>query len=87
MNVPDSVGVPLMVIVLDPQAALTPAGSPVAVPIPVAFVVVWVMLVNSVLMHKVGVDDGSPTVLAGSTVTVTDALAVLTQPSSLTASA
>ncbi len=33
-------GVPLMVMVLPAQAALTPAGSPVAVPMPVAPVVV-----------------------------------------------
>ena len=40
MNIPEAVGVPLIVMVLDPKAAETPAGSPVAVPIPVAPVVV-----------------------------------------------
>ena len=40
MNVPEAVGVPLIVIVSDPKAAVTPAGNPVAVPIPVAPVVV-----------------------------------------------
>jgi hypothetical protein len=40
LNVPDAVGVPLIVIVFDAHAAATPAGNPVAVPIPVAPVVV-----------------------------------------------
>ena len=40
MNVPDAVGVPLIVIVLDAQVAVTPNGNPVGVPIPVAKVVV-----------------------------------------------
>jgi hypothetical protein len=53
-----------MVIVLDAQAAETPVGRPVAVPIPVAPVVVWVMLVKAVLMHKVGVEDAALTVLS-----------------------
>ena len=70
MNVPDAVGVPLIVIVLDSQAAVTPAGKPVAVPIPVAPVVVRVMLVKIVLIHKVGVDDAVPAVLFGVTVIV-----------------
>jgi hypothetical protein len=48
MKIPDAVGVPLMVIVLDAQAALTPAGKPVAAPMPVAPVVVCVMLVIKV---------------------------------------
>ena len=40
MNVPDTVGVPLIVMVFDAQVAVTPAGNPVGVPIPVAPVVV-----------------------------------------------
>ena len=44
-----------MVIVFAENAALTPAGKPVGVPIPVAPVVVWVMLVSAVLIHNVGV--------------------------------
>ena len=54
-----------MVIVLLAQAALTPAGNPVAAPIPVAPVVACVILINAVLIHKVGVLDASPAVLAG----------------------
>ena len=59
-----------MVIVLDAQVAVTPAGSPVAVPIPVAPVVVCVIAVNAVLIHKVGVAEGVDAVLAGVTVIV-----------------
>ena len=59
-----------MVIILLAQAADTPAGRPVAVPIPVAPVVVWVILFKTVLIHKVGIEDGAPTVLFGVTVIV-----------------
>ena len=69
MNVPDAVGVPLMVIVLLAHAAVTPVGKPVAVPIPVAPVVVWVIAVIAVLIHKVGVLDAALTVLFALTVT------------------
>lgn len=69
MNVPDAVGVPLMVIVFEAQVAVTPVGKPVAVPIPVAPVVEWVIFgVKAVLIHKVGVDDAAPTVLLGFTI-------------------
>ena len=67
---PDAVGVPLIVIVLLAQAAVTPAGSPVAVPIPLAPVVVCVMFVNTVLIHKVGLELATPAVLAGVTMMV-----------------
>ena len=59
-----------MVIVLDAKAAVTPDGKPVAAPIPVAPVVVWVIFVKAVLIHKVGVDDPAPAVLFGLTVIV-----------------
>ena len=74
MNVPDAVGVPLIVIVLAAHAAVTPAGNPVAVPIPVAPVVVCVIAVNAVLIHNVGVLDAALTVFAGVTVMVPVAL-------------
>ena len=67
---PDAVGVPLIVIVLDAKAAVTPAGNPVSAPMPVAPVVACVILVNAVLMHKVGVDEAAPAVLFGVTVIV-----------------
>ena len=70
MKVPDAVGVPLIVIVLLAQAAVTPVGKPVAAPIPVAPVVVCVIAVSAVLIHTVGVLDAALTVLAGVTVIV-----------------
>ncbi len=63
-----------MVIIFAAQAALTPAGNPVAVPIPVAPVVACVIFVNAVLIHKVGVLDAAPAVLAVLTVIVPEAL-------------
>jgi hypothetical protein len=68
--VPLAVGVPLIVIVLLAHAAVTPAGKPVAVPIPVAPVVVCVMFVNAVLIHNVGDELAAPAVLAGVTMMV-----------------
>ncbi len=59
---PATVGVPLIVIVFPAQVAVTPAGNPVAAPMPVAPVVVWVIAVIAVLIHTVGVDDGADTV-------------------------
>jgi hypothetical protein len=59
-----------MVIVFEAQAAVTPAGKPVAVPIPVAPVVVCVMAVNAVLIHRVGLELAADAVLVGVTVTV-----------------
>ena len=76
MKVPAKVGVPEIVMILDAQAAVTPAGSPEAVPMPVAPVVVCVMLVSAVLMHRVGVEDAAPTVLSGVTVMVPEAFTV-----------
>ena len=60
MKVPEAVGVPLIVTVFEAQAAVTPSGRPVAVPIPVAPEVVCVMAVNAVLIHTVGVADAAP---------------------------
>ena len=80
MKVPDAVGVPLIVIVLVAHAAVTPVGNPVAVPIPVAPVVVCVIAVSAVLIHNVGVLDAALTVLAGVTVIVPVALTVPQPP-------
>ena len=57
-----------MVIVLDAKAAVTPDGKPVAVPIPVAPVVAWVMFVNAVLIHKVGEEEAAPAAVAHSAI-------------------
>ena len=70
MKVPLCVGIPLIVTVLEAQAAVTPAGRPVGVPIPVAPVVVCVIAVKAVLMHRVGVEEAVPAVLSGVTVIV-----------------
>ena len=67
---PAAVGVPLIVIVFDDHAALTPAGKPTATPTPVAPVVVWVIFISAILIHKVGVVDAAVVVLAGVTVIV-----------------
>ena len=59
-----------MVIVLLAHEAVTPAGKPVTVPIPVAPVVVWVILVRSVLIHTVEVvGEAAVAVIIGVTVT------------------
>ena len=76
MNVPEVVGVPIIVMVLDAQEAVTPAGRPVAVPMPVAPVVVCVMAVRAVLRHSVGVAEAVEAVLSGVTVRVPVALAL-----------
>ena len=67
---PTAVGVPEIVIVLADQDAVTPVGRPVAVPIPLAPVVVCVIAVRAVLMQRVGVEEAAPTVLSGVTVMV-----------------
>ncbi len=61
---------PLIVIVLLAHAAVTPDGKPVAVPIPVAPVVICVMFVNEVLIHNVGDELAAPAVLDGVTMMV-----------------
>ncbi len=64
MNVPVAVGVPLIVIVLLFQFAVTPAGNPVGVPIPVAPVVVKVISGDkAVLIQSDGLAEALVTVL------------------------
>ena len=66
VKVPDTVGVPLIVIVLEAHAAVTPAGKPIAVPIPVAPVVVCLISVRAVFIHKVGeLEAADAVILAG----------------------
>jgi len=69
-----------MVIVFDAHAAVTPAGRPVAAPIPVAPVVVWVIAVRAVLIHKVGEEDAALTVLLRITVIVPVAFTIPQPP-------
>ena len=80
MKVPDAVGVPLMLIVLDAKVAVIPAGNPIATPIPVAPVIACVMAVKAVLIHSVGVLDAAATVLAGVTMIVPVAFTVPQPP-------
>jgi hypothetical protein len=54
--------VPLIVIVLLAQEAVTPAGKPVAVPMPVVPKVVWVIFGNAVLIQPVGLIDAEDAV-------------------------
>jgi hypothetical protein len=72
------------VIRLAAQAAVTPVGSPVAVPIPVAPVVVCVILVNVVLTQSVGVDEAAPAVLVAVTVITLVAVASVQPPDPVT---
>lgn len=69
-----------MVIVLATHSAERLAGNPVAVPIPVAPVVVCVIGVKVVLIHSVGVELAAVTVLFGVTVMVPEALATPQPP-------
>ena len=73
-------GVPLIVIVFAAQTAVTPVGKPVAVPIPVAPVVVCVISVMAVLIHTDGEDEATPAVFAAVTVIVPVALTVPQPP-------
>ena len=71
---------PLIVIVLPANAAVTPAGKFTGAPIPVASVVVCVIAVRAVLIHKVGVEDAAVTVMFAVTVIVPVALTVPQPP-------
>ena len=57
-------------MVFEAQLAVTPDGKPVAIPIPVAPVVVCVIGVKAVLMHTVGVDEALVAVFVAVTVTI-----------------
>jgi hypothetical protein len=63
LNVPEAEGVPLIVIVLEAHAAVTPVGKLVAAPMPVAPVVVCVVLVIALFKHTLGEADAADTVL------------------------
>ena len=63
MKVPVSVGVPLIVITSADQDAVTPAGKPAAVPMPVAPVVDIMIFVKVVFTKSDGLDDAVPAVL------------------------
>jgi hypothetical protein len=62
VKLPVAVGAPLIVITLLDHEAVTPAGNPVAVPMPVAPVVDIVIFVKAVFTTREGEEDGLPTV-------------------------
>ena len=81
MKVPDAVGVPLIVIILLAQTAVTPAGKPVAVPMPVAPVVVIVIDgVKAVFTVNVGLDDTVPAVFGVHETVIVPVAFTLPQP-------
>ena len=57
-----------MVMVLFAQAAVTPEGKPVGVPMPLATEVLCVILLNGVLIQSEGVIDAALTVFKGVTI-------------------
>ena len=63
-----------MVIKFEDQAAVIPVGKPIAVPMPVAPVVLCVIGVNTAFKQTVGMVEGAETVLAVITVIVPIAL-------------
>lgn len=67
---PVTVGVPEIAIVPANQKAVTPAGRPIAVPMPVAMVAACIMFVNIVFTVNVGLDDAALAVLSTQGVTV-----------------
>ena len=73
------VGVPLIVIVLPENDAVTPEGNPVGAPIPVVPVVVCVIFVIAVFTQVVA-EPGPVTVFVGSTVIVPVAFTVPQPP-------
>jgi hypothetical protein len=67
LNVPATVGVPLIVIVFEAQTAVTPAGRPVGMPMPVATTVACVTGERGVCTHTVGVAEAAKAALSGVT--------------------
>jgi hypothetical protein len=81
VNVPEAVGVPLIVMVFEAQLAVTPGGNPVAAPMPVAPAVVCVTDgASRVLIQSVGVEEAADTVLVARTVIVPVAFTVPQPP-------
>lgn len=70
----------MIVILSSFQSAVTPAGKLTGVPIPVAPVVVWIMLVITVPTHTVGEREAGVTVSTAFTVIVPVALTVPQPP-------
>jgi hypothetical protein len=62
--------VPLIDRILEAHAAVTPFGSPIAKPMPVAPLVLCVIVVNGELIHTVGFAEATLTVFTAVTDTV-----------------
>ncbi len=77
---PEAVGLPLIIKESVCHLAITPSGSPDALPIPVAPVVLCVIFVKVVFMQRVGAVDEGETVFAGVTVMVPVALTLSHPP-------
>jgi hypothetical protein len=77
--------VPLIVITLADQEAVTPEGKPVAVPMPVARVVECVIFVNKVFTANVGLVDPALVVLSTQGVTVVTVVIVGEGPAAFVA--
>jgi len=77
--------VPLIVITLADQEAVTPEGNPEAVPMPVAIVVECVIFVNAVFTANVGLDDPALAVLSTQGVTVVTVVIAGEGPAALVA--
>ena len=76
---------PLIVITLADQEAVTPEGNPEAVPMPVAIVVECVIFVNAVFTANVGLDDPALAVLSTQGVTVVTVVIAGEGPAALVA--
>ena len=76
---------PLIVISLADQEAVTPEGNPEAVPMPVALVVVCVIFVSTVFTANVGLEDAALAVLSTQGVTVVVVVIVGEGPTALVA--
>ena len=85
MKLPTAVGVPLIVITLADQEAVTPEGKPVAVPMPVARVVECIIFVNTVFTANVGLADPALAVLSTQGATVVTVVIVVEGPTSFLA--
>jgi hypothetical protein len=77
--------VPLIVITLADQEAVTPEGNPEAVPMPVALVVACVIFVNIVFTANVGLVDPALAILSIHGVTVVTVVIVGEGPTALVA--
>jgi hypothetical protein len=70
LNIPETVGVPVIKMVSEDQLAVNPDGKPMTVSIPLAPTVECLMVVSKVFTHNVGVEEGELTVFSRVTLIV-----------------